>query len=121
MATKQEYLDLADRVSDLKEKRAILVAEEERKAKERKGLLEDLKAAGVDPANPKEEIARLEKEMQEEYDQAKIRVDQFEEELRTTSTPHPADVLEKVGVEVSPEVREEMDAPVSNDGNLDLE
>lgn len=121
MATKQEYLDLADRVSDLKEKRAILVADEERKAKEREGLLEDLKAAGVDPKNPAKEIQRLELEMQAEFDQAKIRVDQFEEELRTTSTPHPAAVLEKVGVEVSADVKEQLDAPVSNDGNLDLE
>jgi len=115
MATKQEYLDLADRVGDLKEKRAILVAEEERKASEREVLLGDLKAAGVDPTKPKDEIARLEREMQEEYDQAKIRVDQFEEELRTVSDPPPAEV------EAPLEEREPADIPVSNDGNLDLE
>ena len=88
MATKQEFLDLADRVNNLRETRAILVAEEERKAKERADLIKDLEAAGVDPDHPAKEIQRLELEMQTEFSQAKARVDQFEEELKTVSL-HP--------------------------------
>jgi len=119
MATKEEYLDLAERVGDLKEKRAILVAEEGRKAKEREGLLIDLKAADVDPDHPAKEIQRLELEMQAEFDQAKARVDQFEEELKTVSDPRPADIPDTVEVEAPKE--EPADTPVSNDSNLDLD
>jgi len=81
MASKEEYLQLTDRVNALKEKRAILVSNETQKADERAELLEELKNAGIDTANPREEIERLEGEIQADYDQAKAQVDQFEVEL----------------------------------------
>jgi len=121
MASKEEYLQLTGRVSELKERRAILVSKEEQKAQERKGLLEELEAAGIDPSKPREEIDRLEKEIQEEYDRAKAQVDQFEEELKaaTNPTPHPVDVMEGAGLEVPSEVREQLDERISSD-DLDL-
>jgi len=81
MASKEEYLALSDRVNALKEKRAILVSNEAQKADERAELLEELKNAGIDTANPREEIERLEGEIQAEYDLAEAQVDQFEVDL----------------------------------------
>jgi len=81
MASKEEYLQLTDRVSALKEKRAILVSNETQKGEERAELLGELKNAGIDTEHPAMEIQRLELEIQADYDQAKAQVDQFEVEL----------------------------------------
>ena len=121
MASKEEYLQLTEKVSKLKERRAVLVSEEEQKATERTELIAELTAAGIDPTKPKEEIERLEKEIQDEYDQAKGLVDQFEVDLlNSTKNPNPADVLEASGVEVPSEVRAQLEEEVHS-SNRDLD
>jgi len=105
MASKEEYLQLSDRVNKLKEQRAILASNEEQKAEEREELLEELKTAGVDPSQPREEIERLEREIQEEFDQAKAQVDQFEVGLlavtgdKTNQAPSPQKSADNLDLE----------------------
>ena len=94
MASKEEYLQLTERVSQLKEKRAILVSDEEKKAQEKKELIEELKSANIDPKVPRLEIERLEKEIQDEYDKTKNLVDQFEAELNSARKPTPSNDVE---------------------------
>ena len=94
MASKEEYLQLTEKVSQLKEKRAILVSDEEKKAQERKDLIEELKNANIDPERPREEIERLEREIQDEYDQTKKLVDQFEAELNSAKKITPSNDVE---------------------------
>jgi len=93
MPSKEDYLELSEKVSSLKERRAILASNEEKKANERKELLEELVKFGVDPNNPAKETQRLELEIASEYEQAKKAVDQFERDLNaaTGQTPHLAD------------------------------
>ena len=122
MATKENYLALVDRLTNLNERRAVLVSAEEAKREQREGVIEVLKEYGIDTDNPEAEIERLEKEIQEQYDQAKARVDEFEKalDIATGKTPHPADVLEDHGVEVPSETRAALDEEVStNDLDLD--
>jgi len=93
MASKEEYLQLTDRINELKERRAGLVALEQGRAEERDDLLKTLEIAGVDHSNPVGEIERLEQEIQAEYDTAKAQVDQFENELKvSTGEKKPVEV-----------------------------
>lgn len=81
MSTEREFQELNLKLSELKERRAVLVAQEEQKAEERVQLERELKEAGVNSDDPEGETARLEKEAEEAYQKAKKEVDDFEVEL----------------------------------------
>jgi len=125
MPTKEDYLALSEKVNSLKERRAILVSNEEKKASERKELLEELVKFGVDPEKPLEEIERLEQEILDQYEQAKSAVDRFEVALNdaTGQTSKPIDPLNR-GIEVTADLNAvgeiSADSAVHND-DLDLE
>lgn len=108
MPSKEDYLDLSEKVSSLKERRAILASNEEKKANERKELLEELVKFGVDPEKPLEEIERLEKEISDEYERAKKAVDQFEVALdAATGQSVSTDVVEDTTFEVTADLNAE--------------
>lgn len=77
----QEFVDLTDRLSSLKERWAVVKAREEEKQKERERLLEELRILGVDTNNLDGEEKRLESEIQEWLKKAKQSVDTFEQQL----------------------------------------
>lgn len=106
MASKDDYLQLSERLNNLKERRAILVSDEERKKEERKTLISELSEAGIDSSKPQEEIDRLEREIQDEYTQSKALVDQFEENLMVATGEKRVDLAE---------------VPLSSEHSLDLE
>jgi len=86
MSTEREFQELNLKLSELKERRAVLVAQEEQKAKERVQLEQELKEAGINSEDPEGETARLEKEAEEAYRKAKKEVDDFEVELDALQT-----------------------------------
>lgn len=91
-----EYQDLTGRLTDLRQRRAVLAAREEDKAREREALEADLVAAGIDVADLDGEEARLVREVGEALDAATESLDQFESELSvaetTTGPDTPGDV-----------------------------
>ena len=117
MASKEDYLKLTERVSLLKEQRAILVSDEEKKAQEREELIEELKSANIDPRVPGLEIERLEKEIQDEYNEVKNLVDQFEAELNSVRKVTPSNDAESATAD-SQELFE--DVQKGPEGSVDL-
>lgn len=88
MSKTADYTALTERLNKLRERRAVLTAKEEEKAKLREALTTELKAKGIDTDHPEEEAARLEREAEEELRQAISRIDQFERELEEASEPN---------------------------------
>lgn len=84
----EEYTQLTRRLSGLRERRAVLKSQEEKKAEERETLEVELKARGVDTTNLGKEQERLEREIREGLTQAAAEVDQFETALRLASGEH---------------------------------
>lgn len=82
MGIEQEYLGLVEKLTELGQKRAVLVDREAAKAVERKNLEQELIAAGVDVAHPEQEIQRLNEESRKLFEEAKAKVEQFDGELR---------------------------------------
>lgn len=99
-----KYQELIKRTDQLNQRRAILQGREEERAKERELIRVQLLELGVDPDRPKEEEARLFKELQEDYLTAKGLIDQFEQELEEPSkAPIPPPNLPVPAVVVDPE------------------
>jgi len=77
----QEYEMLLEKLSLLKEKRVVLEERERQKREQKKTLEKELKAHGIDTSKVNEELARLEKEIDQHMEEASRMVDNFEVEL----------------------------------------
>lgn len=85
MSLEKEFVELGERLVQLGNKHAVLVAREEQKATEREILEKELSSAGVNVAELEGEAARLEAEMRKSLIEAKAKVDLFEAELNTAA------------------------------------
>jgi len=77
----QEYEMLLEKLALLKEKRVVLEERERQKREQKKTLEKELKAHGIDTSKVNEELARLEKEIDQHMEEASRMVDNFEVEL----------------------------------------
>lgn len=82
MATEQDYLALQERHRALLSQRAVLEAHETVKEQRREELKKEIRELGADPDNPDAEIARLEKEGEEDFQRQRQLVDDFERKLK---------------------------------------
>lgn len=82
-----EYTSLTSRMGRLREQRAVLEAREAEKERQRTQLQEELTLLGVDVSNPAGEIARLEAEANDDLNQAREQVNQFERDLNAATSP----------------------------------
>lgn len=81
MTTKEQYLELGEKLTRLKERRAVLEAREADRAKESERISAELRLVGVDPTNPDAEIERLTREIDAEFARAQSEIDTFERDL----------------------------------------
>lgn len=81
MASDEDYKALQERLEKCGQQRAVALAREKQKAEERKMLEQQLRLAGVDPSKTDEELARLQREIHHEFQQALKAVEQFELEF----------------------------------------
>lgn len=113
MGIEQDYVSLVGKLTELGQKRAVLVDREASKARERESLTQELKSAGVDLEHPEAEIQRLNEESRRVYLEAKARVEKFEAELKQAmgiSSEVPTQASgEKVTVKESPGLLTEID------------
>lgn len=81
MSSQEQFTKLRDRVNSLQQRRAVLIAQQEQRDKEREQLCKELAEMGIDPTNPGAEIERIERELTVQYAQQQVAVDAFEREL----------------------------------------
>lgn len=75
-------LKLKERHSILLQKRAGLLALEDKKRQERELLEKELTSLGIDPTKPEEERERLETELEKFMKDTETTLNQFEEQLK---------------------------------------
>ncbi len=99
-----EYQGIHSRLDQLRQRRAVLEAEEGKRRETREKLADELKAAGVDLGDLPGEKKRLEAEVESLQAEAVRLVDEFEQRLDAAeqgepceSAADPADVTQEVG------------------------
>jgi len=83
MVDMDEILELNERVSKAKEKRIRLQTRRETLQKTLDDLIDEIKAAGYDPAKLKDEKGRLEKELNEQKEDLEKRLEAAEKQLES--------------------------------------
>lgn len=81
MATTEDYQELNRRLTEARERAAVLRAQEATLSLQREIFVQELTMAGVDVTHPEAELARLEQEAQIHYETAKATLDTFERAL----------------------------------------
>lgn len=104
MEAAEEYTKLNEKIHDLGRQHAVLVSQEEAKAKERSELAATLKAAGINPDQPEAEIARLEKEVNDLLEAKRREITQFEVLLKAGPTQTSTVEVEATQPDPTPEV-----------------
>lgn len=92
-ATQESYEQLQKRLENLKRQHAVREAQRETAIKERDRLIAELRAAGVDTENLSQELTRLEKEIEEDYQRQAGLVAEFATKLNPppkTQSPQQA-------------------------------
>jgi len=84
--TKEAWMALKDELTEMREKRAVLVEAEEIKKKEREELQSKLKEAGVDINNLDAEKERLQDKIKTEYGKQVIQLGEFKRLLNDNVT-----------------------------------
>jgi peptidoglycan hydrolase CwlO-like protein len=92
-----ELTNLQTRHQQLLREHAILEAREAERASRREELRETLRKAGVNPDQPKEELARLREEIRAILDENQAALDDFEAQLKATragqASPLPTETV----------------------------
>jgi chromosome segregation ATPase len=83
MVQEADYTRLHERLNKANQNRARLLEREETAKGERDRLVKELEAKGIDVSKPDEEIARLEAEIQADYQRQEQTIAQFEQNLQT--------------------------------------
>lgn len=81
ISVEKQYEELVNRLSSLRERRAVLVSKEAEKEVRRTELEGYLREAGIDLSNPVAELTRLNDELTENYQVADQAVTEFETAL----------------------------------------
>lgn len=96
--TPESYVELTRRLDRALQQHAVLTAKEEDKKATRDAIAAELKKAGVDLTKPDEEIARLTKEVEDDYARQQTLIANFESELlngvKKDATPTQAPTTE---------------------------